>query len=285
VKNIARKQLLRIYGSTLAFAGVQGLPLMGAAHVFASLLNGIFGDDDEPYDPEEMLRDIFGTTLYTGLMNDLFGADFASRTSLSDLIWRDDPRHLAQVGPVAYVSEKFLGPSASLAMNINRGVGLINQGHEERGMEAMMPAAIRNMMKSFRYAEEGAKTLDGKPIVSPDNIGKRDLFAQFLGVSPTVITEANVKAGAQKEAETFITQRKNALYNRLYAAFMAHDREGWNETVQDMYAFNKKHPGWAFTPKSMMDSIKTNLMHQRESVYGVYTPRKHRQEIVTEYAD
>lgn len=285
VKRIARRQLIRMYGSALLFAGVQGLPTMGALNVLASMLNGIFGDDDEPYDVDEQLRDIFGTTLYTGLMNDVLGLDFASRTSLSDLIWRDDPRHLAQVGPVAYVTEKFLGPSASLAMNINRGVGLMNEGQVERGMEAMLPAAFRNMMKSFRYAEEGAKTLDGKPIVSPENISTRDIFAQFLGISPTAITEANVKASSMKQADVFFAARKNALYNRLYAAFMAHDQAGWNETIQEMAAFSRKHPDWAFTPQSIMSSIKTNMQHQRESVNGVFIARKHREGIVTEYGD
>jgi len=67
VRRIAQKQLLGMYGMAGAFAGVKGLPFFGLAETIAQMLNALFGDDDEPFNFDEEMRDFFGELIYKGL--------------------------------------------------------------------------------------------------------------------------------------------------------------------------------------------------------------------------
>jgi hypothetical protein len=80
VRDAARKELMGYFGTAYVFAGAQGMPLVGAGMTLVSALNGIFGDDDEPYDPEFALREAIGLFNYKGPVNYLTGVDIASRT-------------------------------------------------------------------------------------------------------------------------------------------------------------------------------------------------------------
>jgi len=108
VRSIARKKLLYVFGSTYMLAGIKGLPLFGAAEVLASLL---MGDDDEPYDLEQEVLDAVGTLGLNGPVNELLNVDIGSSTGFYGLLWRDDPKRLAEVGLPVYVLERVAGPT------------------------------------------------------------------------------------------------------------------------------------------------------------------------------
>jgi len=276
-RKIARAQLLRIYAAAGAFAGVRGLPLVGTGLLLASLLHS---GDDEPYDPEEELRQAVGESAYSGVMNMLTGADIATRTSMTDLLWRDDPRRMAEIGPVYYALEKFLGPTASLTMNMVRGVKTMNEGHVERGMESLMPATIRNVMKGIRYGVEGAKTKNGAPIV--DDPSAYEAFMQILGFAPTRVNEANAKAGVDVRRYKEINQRKQDLLLQFTTAVQSGDESGADEVREEIAKFNEKHPEGAITFASTKRSLAEHQAALLRSVNGVYLRGKIGQRILME---
>jgi hypothetical protein len=96
-RQVARKQLLGIMGMTYMFSGLQGLPLYGALNMLSTAIAGMFGDD-EPYDFDEEVREIFGDLGYKGVLNKALNVDIASRTGFNGMVWRDDPRRLSEVG-------------------------------------------------------------------------------------------------------------------------------------------------------------------------------------------
>ena len=102
-REVARSQLIGIFGSSFLIAGLQGMPLFGAVEFLA---NSLKGDDDEPYDFKAYLRHKFGETGLKGLLNKVTGIDIASRTGFNGMVWRDDPKRLSEVGPFLYVLEQ-----------------------------------------------------------------------------------------------------------------------------------------------------------------------------------
>jgi hypothetical protein len=264
-RRIARAQLLRIYAAAGAFAGIRGMPLVGTGLLLANLLHS---GDDEPYDPEEELRNAVGETANNGVMNMVTGLDVATRTSMTDLLWRDDPRRIAEIGPVYYALEKFLGPTASLSSNIVRGVKTMNEGHVERGMESIMPATIRNVMKGIRYGVEGATTKNGAKIVDDPNA--YESFMQILGFAPTRVNDANAKAGVDVLRYKKITQRQHDLLLQLTTAIQSGDETGVDEVREKIGKFNQSHPEGAIKPSSIKRSLAEHQAALMRSVNGVY---------------
>lgn len=81
-----------------------------------------------------------------------------------------------------YWQSQLLGATPSIASNIFRGFNLMKQGETYRGIETMMPKAVKDPMKAFRYATEGATNLKGDTIV--DDVGYGDVIRQALGFYP-----------------------------------------------------------------------------------------------------
>ena len=284
-RSTARKQILGIYGAAYAFAGVQGMPLYGAGSLLASMLAAMFGDDDEPFDPDEAVRSAIGDLGYKGPVNQLFNIDIASRTGFNNLIWRDDPRRLAEVGPAVYAMESMLGPAYSTGRNVIEGASSILDGDWERGLESMSPSFIRNGMKGMRYGVEGARNKDGVPIV--EDVNGYNTFMQILGFTPADLSEARARAGSMKAAERKIIDRRTALLDRIYAARKEGDIDGLIDAMDAANEFSQKHPerGYAITSDTINRSYKAKQQKELDAVDGVYLDKNLAPYLQNEYGD
>jgi len=277
VKNIARAQLLGFYGMAYVFSGAQGLPLMGAFQVLASAFNGMFGDDDELYDIQDATRQAVGMFNYRGPINYLLGVDIASRSGWDQMLWRDDPRRIAEVGPATYAMEQMLGPAFSYAVNAPRAFEHFSEGRFSQGMETLTPRVVANIFKSFRYGTDGALTKDNIPVV--DDISKYNQFMQLLGFAPSEISEAYQQAGVAKTFEREINERRDGLIRRAMMAIVAEDDEGRANALKDITKFNQKHPGKPITDESISRSVTNHYIKLNQSVNGVRVDPKLAQEI------
>jgi len=277
-KRIARRQLLGISGMAYAFAGIQGMPMYGGISLLAEMM---LGDDDEPFDMDAEIRAAFGDIGYKGPINQLLSVDIASRTGFNGLLWREDPKRLAEIGPTLYALEQAAGPAYGAFRSAERGLKLINEGQIERGMEALVPSFVRNGLKAFRLGTEGALTKDGTPIT--EDIGAYNAFMQVFGFNPAELAEAQARAGAMKTAEKAILARRGALLDKLDAARQSGDMDGVQDIRQEIYDYNSKHPGKRITSETMSQSYATRRRNERESVDGVTLDRKLRMELMEEY--
>jgi hypothetical protein len=273
VKKEARRQLLYVFGTTFAVAGVRGLPTVGGALLLASILNGMFGDDDEPYDVEAEFDQIFGKYGKGGL-NALTGLEFASRTSLTDLLMRSDERRLGEIGPMLYTLEKIFGPVVSIGANIERGVSQMKEGNFARGVESMSPAAARNILKGYRYFKEDARTVDGTKLIA--DVDKYNAFMQMAGFSSTEVMRANERARVDVKTAKFLTDRKKSLYDKFFLALFNEDEEGMNEVIEEIKTFNEKNPLVAISAEGLRSSVKNKMVGVYQSVDGIYQPPKTR---------
>ena len=268
VRSIARKKLLYIFGSTYMLAGIKGLPLFGAAEVLASL---IMGDDDEPYDLEQIVLDSVGTLGLNGPVNELLNVDIASRTGFYGLLWRDDPKRLAEVGVPVYILERLAGPTYGLVEAARRGFSDLAEGDLQRGFEALLPAPLRNGLKGMRYGIEGALTRDGLPIV--EDVNAYNSMMQILGFAPADLAVAQSQRGATYQVSEKLKNRRVALLTNLYAARKAGNAEGMEKALEDIQAFNEANPSYRITGDTISKSYKERERRAREAIMGVYQPR------------
>jgi hypothetical protein len=268
-REIARSQLIGIFGSSFLIAGIQGMPMYGAVEMLANLL---LGDDDEPYDFEAYINDKFGDMGQKGLLNKIIQLDVASRTGFNGLIWKDDPQRMAEVGPFLYTLEQAMGPAYGAFLSGQRGVELFKEGEYQRAIEAITPSFIRNGFKTIRMAEEGVRNKDGTPIV--EDISRYNLMMQAVGFTPAKVAEARESAGVDRKIQQKLEKRRDKFLDQYYAAWQENDRKEMLELRKKMYEFSVKNPqpGLAITDETLERSIIGKLERQAQSVNGLYMP-------------
>ena len=236
-RSVARKQLLGIYGMAFLFAGMKGVPLFGAAEWLANLL---MGDDDEPYDLQQEILEAFGEIGLNGPLSNWLNINLADRTGFNGLLWRDDPKRLSEVGFVDYYAERLGGPTVSVGQGFVKGFNYIKEGKWDRGLEAMSPAAIRNALKAWRFATDGATEPNGNPINL--NPGAYTNAMQFLGFSPTDIAMEQSQRAAKTRVNSLLEQRKTALLSNIFIARTSGDPEAVAEAMNAFRKFRMANP-------------------------------------------
>jgi hypothetical protein len=282
-RKVARRQIIGIYGMTFLLAGLQGVPLYGALQVLANVL---CSDDDEPYDFDEEIRESFGMLGYKGPTNLLFGVDIASRTGFNGMIWRDDPKRLAEVGYTSYFIEHFLGPTFSTGkMVLQDGPAMMANGQYERGLEKMMPSFVKNPLKAMRFATEGAKNPNGAPLV--DDVSGYNQFMQIFGFTPANVSEAYAKAGAMKQADKKLMDRRDGLLDAMYLARTNGDTDAQARIYEKIARFNEANPepGYVIKQSTVNRSMKARDQALGQSVYGVHFDRKKLAKLQEEYGN
>ena len=272
-RQVARKQLLGIMGMTYMFAGLQGLPLYGALNMLSTAIAAMFGDD-EPYDFDEEVREIFGDLGYKGVLNKALNVDIASRTGFNGMVWRDDPRRLSEVGFSSYFAEHFFGPAyQALLVNPERAGKLFSEGQTERAIEAIMPSFVRNGMKGIRYATEGAMTTNGVKVIDDPNVYNN--FMQIWGFTNADLAEAYARAGAMKKGEKKLHDMKSGLLDTYYLAKSSGDLSGAQDIKKKINDFNKIVPtGFRITGDSLARSARGHEQRNKKTIDGVYIDKK-----------
>ena len=105
-RRVAIRQVLGTFGLSYALLGAKGMPLVGAMTTLMTMAEKLLRDedDDEPYNAREQLREVFGQTMYDGMLANLVNIDLSSRAALgNDILWRDDPKSIEDFGYVRAV--------------------------------------------------------------------------------------------------------------------------------------------------------------------------------------
>lgn len=272
-RKIAAKQFGGIMGMAFLFAGVQGLPLYGAASVFAGLFEEAFGDEDDPMDPEEWLRQAIGSLAYKGPISQALQVDISSRTGFNNMLWREDDKRVEEIGPFLFAAEQIFGASYAAFMNIYRAQAdfFDDKVSLYRAIETAMPAAIKNGMKAIRYAQEGAKTRDGDVVVKEFSLYNEVM--QGVGFSPLEFAEKSAAAGKIARQETLMNKRKDAIYDKIYLAVTNGNREDLEEALAARDKFNNskavKDRNMFIKDSDIRRSIADRRRRSAQSIYGI----------------
>jgi len=256
LRNQAFKQLAGIHLSAVFFAGLQGLPLYGAV----SMIYDMFQDDYEE-DADEALRSYLDNdVLYKGVLSEVTGLDVSQRVKLTDLLFEAD-KFNTDPSPEESFGHYFGGPAWSVTSRGIEGFNEIMDGEFERGMESMLPGAVRNAYKGLiRYPrDEGILTRRGDPIY--DDITTGDILTQILGFPPVGYTRQIEETSAAKSMESAARDKRSKLMKRYYIALRFGDSEEAREVMKEIIEFNREDiikvdPKLAITPDTIERSMR-----------------------------
>ncbi|MCX9539494.1 PLxRFG domain-containing protein [Vibrio cholerae] len=286
VKSMARKQLLGTLASTFFIGGAGALPLWAITTAIEAAQE-IVGDDDEPFDAEtelkRMLAEAFGkenaALIWHGALPSISG-----RISLNDLWVRSINRDVdASTAYVEYMKQA-LGPViGGIGVSWAQGLADISNDQFARGIERIPPKAIKDVLKTARYINEGGvNTKNGDEIVS--DLTAFELLGQASGFA---IGRANLQYdenNAIKNYETFIVKRRQSLMNAYYTAYRLKDGEAMKSVMVKIRKFNQSQYGKRnpITTEGLQQSIKMRLRNISKTQNGIrLNPKLER--LVAEY--
>jgi len=284
IRKAAQRQLLATYGMATVLTGIKGMPFYGAVSVLANMLNALFGDEDEPFDFDEFMRNIFGEFMFKGAFNYATNIELANRAGIAtDLIFRDDPRGVAEHGYVLSAMQQAFGPIGSIAVNSGRAAELFQQGEIVRALETAGPSFYRNASKGMRYLLEGATTIKGDPIM--EDISAYNSLMQVIGFAPATLSSQYERVQAAKGFEREVNARRTQLLNKYEMARTSGDYDLMSEVMDQIQQFNETRPSKRITKDTLERSHRARLAAEKDMIAGVRFDKKLRPEIEERFFD
>ena len=242
-RRVAIRQVLGTYGLSYALLGAKGMPLVGAMTTLMTMAEKLLRDedDDEPYNAREQLREVFGQTMYDGMLATLLNVDLSSRAALgNDILWRDDPKSIEDFGYVRTVLFSLAGPMGSYFIGTERAIEDFKEGRYARGFEGVFPTAARNLIKTWRFSMEGARNRDGDPIDT--DFSSWNLLTQSIGFIPADLSNTYQQRAAAKEYENAVLKRKQDILNAYKQAKYRRDPDAIREAQREAANFRRQFP-------------------------------------------
>lgn len=264
VRAEARKQLAGIMGMLALAGGATGVPLVN--QVVIPLWHYFFGDQDNEKSAGEDFRDHvldalgpqLGGLVMDGVPGYLTGTSLTSRIAMPDL-WFQSPDRVETAKEWYYDQlEQFLGPIEQAGHNFYNGYEVIKDGKGvARGIEMMMPQAAKNLMRAWRYANEGVLNMKGEAVVPKDQVGFDDVLKQAIGFTPAKVAEQYTRNDEKKNIESRINDKRQSLLNAFTSAAESGDRDAQQKALADIRAFNAVpiHAN-KITGRTIRDSIR-----------------------------
>jgi hypothetical protein len=261
----AAKTLAGLTVSHTVAAGVLGGLMMEPLRWMIAGFHAAFGDDDEEWDLDAMIRgwlaDTFGTkggqVAAHGIFNAL-GIDLSGRLGINHLAFYSPPDFSSGDPNKWYQTvAEALGPIPSMMV---RNLTAFNKAREagryRDAFAAMVPVkAVQDANKAYNQVTEGIQTTSGASIVDPDKVGFARAAAQLAGFRTSQETDVSDKRQAKFKYEDWLGKRKTQLFNSYWSAKGA-DRE---EVIAEIKQFNAKNPGSQITSGSLMRSRRSAL--------------------------
>ena len=153
-----------------------------------------------------------------------------------------------------------------------RGGQLLSEGHLFRGVEKFVPSFIRNPLKAYRFATEGALTLNGDPLV--EDISALGIALNIVGLTPSQLSEVYAENESKKRYLRHIQQRRNNLLSQRNAARVLGDYEEIRKLDKKIQTFNKTKYGrhLKITADSKRSSYKSYVHRRNVTEDGIFIP-------------
>jgi hypothetical protein len=274
---VALKTLGGVLGTHFIMAGMMGLPYPVTAAMYSI---AAAADDDDDRTGEASFRLGLAETLGTGLgelvargpMDAMTGLSIAGRTGINDL-WFREPKEGAEGDDLAWhVTQQIAGPVLGIGVQAARGLSMMSDGDYQRGAEAMMPKAVKDLMKTYRQSREGERTRKGDVII--DDVSAFNLAMQAMGFSNAEMAKVYDAREYIKGKEGRIEDERSKLMSDYFIARKDGDEEALAEVMVRIREFNSSHYRTeAITSRTLRQSIKSKQRSAHRTQGGVYLSR------------
>ena len=274
-RKLAVRQLTMITTTSFIFAGARGVPLYGVFEMIFDLSQDLGDDEDDFVDTNTIVKGIVGDMAFRGPLSFYLNIDLASRVGFYGLLGRQDSRKLEELGPVYYAVDVLGGPVLAYTNNVVRGIGAMSDSTRQQpildGVQAILPAAIRNGFKAIRFGMEGATNKRGVPIIKDFNA--YNLAMQAFGFTPATLTDKYEDNTFVGNAVRKMNEQKQSLLNRRFYAYAERDSAEVRRIDKKIREFNKmaivRKSANQIKASTKIDSIKNKLKSNRDSVDGM----------------
>jgi hypothetical protein len=279
---IGKKALAFTIGHTAVMGGLMGLPGFAA---IATLYGMLFGDEDEPDNPELALRRAIGDEAIADLLLKgvpaALGVDLSGKLGMGQMLsvmpYTDIT--LSRKGVYEAVGTLITGPFGGLLAKAAEGMGYIGRGDYYKGVEQLVPTGLSNAMKGYRYATEGITSKTGDVTMSPDDISAVDAFMVALGLPTKTITDRQFLQSAKFEYDQFYNEKTSELKREYVRAYSEGDTEARSKTMDEWNKLQESRVRNGYTKQPLSTLLKApqeKAKRERNTVGGVAVNKANR---------
>ena len=280
----AAKRLGYTLGMTALATGTFGLPWVISGGLMA-LAEALIGSDDDPWDAETWMRNAlaeeFGPEVSEAVTRGAWRllpvvgrADIASRVGLDSMLFRGNDMQVTGADWYHSIADSLLGPVAGVALNIAKGSGDIQKGDWQRGIEQMLPVAIANPLKAYRYAKEGVIDRSGVEIMA--EVDGIDEMMQAIGFTPSRVREHFDARRYVYGYDKAVMERRKDLLRRFSMGVTKGDEGAVDTVMADIQRFNETQPTVKITGETLKSSVQNRMKRIAEAEQGIYLPKPRR---------
>jgi hypothetical protein len=254
-----------------------GLPGFAA---LAFLYGLVFGDEDEPDNPELAMRRAIGDdTLADLLVKGIpaaMGVDVSGKIGMGQMLsilpYTDIDFSKAGVAQAGYAL--LTGPFGGLTLKAADGLSLIGQGSYYKGIEQMMPTGLAQVMKGYRFAAEGVTSRTDDVLISPDEVSTLEAFMVALGLPTKQFTDKQFLQSAKFEYDQFYNDKASEIKRAYARAYRKGDGAALSEARQDWEKLQQSRVRNGYTRQPLSTLLKApqeQTKRERGVVGGVTT--------------
>jgi len=269
---VAQRTLRNMVAVQVATAGVLGIPGVNTLMWIADL----FGDDDEPDVRTEIrnwLAEEMGPDAARAVMKGPLGyaldTDLTRRTGLGDVF---SPMPFLRTGAesgiegLGNVLVAAGGAPMGMLANLYEAELAMERGDYVGMVEKAMPKAIKDVLKAWRYSEEGIETRSGTRGTDPNAFDEWDVALRALGFSPMKESEYYEARTASVKVEKGVNDAKSRILKAFVEAWRDKDTAARGEVMDEVREFNKKHPKYRITRGSLERAVRGRLTTERDTI-------------------
>ena len=288
-REMVRRSLASLVLS-FTFAGFQGFFGYSVIKMVYELFENLFGDEDEPKsfegdvrqglyntisdhlgeDSEETAR-LLSDILWAGPVDTAFGGSIGLRVAPDIFRLFVQLQDNGKEGRDAYIhfmaqmAGPVVGGVAGMAFDANNLY--FNDDEPWKAGEKIVPKFVRDPMKAWRYALEGATNSEGNTIIPAEDFSAWDLALQANGFAPSDLQKQYDLNRVEMTRDRALEDRKKVL--------MRNARKDVNkngavsaETVTAIQRFNSMNPTIAITGEGITSSVKNKARRAALNIGG-----------------
>jgi hypothetical protein len=279
---IGKRALAFTIGHTAVMGGLMGLPGFAA---IAALYGMLFGDEDEPDNPELALRRAIGDEAIADLLLKgvpaALGLDLSGKLGMGQMLsvmpYTDIT--LSRKGVYEAIGTLVTGPFGGLLAKSAEGMSYIGRGDYYKGIEQLVPTGLSNAMKGYRYGTEGITSKTGDVTMSPDDISTVDAFMVALGLPTKTITDRQFLQSAKFEYDQFYNEKTSELKREYVRAYSEGDATARGEVMEEWRKLQESRARNGYTKQPLSTLLKApqeKAKRERNTVGGVAVNKANR---------
>jgi hypothetical protein len=144
--------------------------------------------------------------------------------------------------------------------------GVENVLRKDGRPELLLPSVLRNVWKTGRYMQSGARTKDGAPIDT--DLSGWDLFFQTFGFAPADTSSLYENRAAAANYQSKVKDRRQKILKKYYVGVTTGDSDTISEALREYTEFAALYPE-IINKDTLERSFRSQQAYQQELIAGL----------------